>query len=177
MRNCAPGLSQYFAGRYRVTVGAQGKTFDPLRAVSGHFVRPFIRSLVFQERVSGDDLYLIVRGHIQRIMNQREGLSPCRRRLAQLRRMKRFAVGATQGQRADPFGIKRLPADGELRLLRVGRGADALAGELIRGIIIIPLFPLGDIELQAVGAGEVPRRAGDWNPHFLIDRLNIPVLS
>src|SRR6266568_4286607 len=91
--------------------------------------------------------------------------------------MKRFAIGATQGKRTDPLGVKCLPAHGELRLLCVIGGVCRLRVRGRRTVLAIPFLAFGDVELKAVRAWEVPRRAGDRNPHFLVGGPNIPVHS
>ena len=92
--------------------------------------------------------------------------------------MKRFAVTAAQGQRANPLGVKRLPAHGKFRLLRVilrmlRRAKEGWSSR--RCVLAVPFLALGNIELEAVRAGKVPRRAGHRNSHFLIGCPNVPV--
>ena len=48
-------------------------------------------------------------------------------------------------------------------------------GQNGNGVLAIPFFALGNIELEAVRAGEVPRRAGHRESHFLIGCPNVPV--
>src|SRR5262245_31457588 len=43
------------------------------------------------------------------------------------------------------------------------------------GVLAVPFFALGNIELAAVRAGEVRRRAGHRESHFLIGCPNVPV--
>ena len=74
--------------------------------------------------------------------------------------MKRFGVAATQGKRADILWIKRLPANRDLRLLRVilccAPPAETGSLETVRGVLAEPLLALGKVNLEAVEAGEVP---------------------
>ena len=51
--------------------------------------------------------------------NLSEALRGSRRNLRIMRRMKRFGVAATQGERANILGIKRLPANRDFRPLGV----------------------------------------------------------
>src|SRR6266487_1544005 len=82
-------------------VSAQSKTFEPFRAVNGS-VSPFIGHLWFQVAIPGGDLLDLGKGcKTQGIVNLLEGLGACRRKVDWRRRMKRFAVAAAQGQRAD----------------------------------------------------------------------------
>src|SRR5262249_11465869 len=109
------------------------------------------------------------------ILNQSKALTSCGRQFTYCRRMKRFNIGATQRERADPFGVKRLPAHGELWLLCVIRGVRRLRAWSCRAVLAVPFLALGDVELEAVRTREVPRRAGDRNPHFLVGCPNISV--
>src|SRR5207248_7383770 len=98
-----------------------------------------------------------------------------------MRRLKRFGIAATQGKGADIFWIKRLPADGNLWLLRVIlavrrrlKWEDARRLNC-RGVLAVPLLALGEANLEAVERGEVPCGAGEGNPHFLVNSPDIPV--
>src|SRR5213080_4403466 len=95
-------------------VSAQGKTFDPVRTVNGS-IRPFISDLWLQERISGHDYSDggVAGGQPLGIVQwvQRKTLRPCRCNVGQSRGMKRFAVSAAQGERTNPLGVKRLPAN------------------------------------------------------------------
>src|SRR5262245_3530998 len=95
--------------------------------------------------------------------------------------MKRFGVAAAQCKCADVFPINRLPADRYLRFLRV---ILAMRGRLKwecpsrqhgRGVLAVPLFALGKINLKAVKTGKVPRRAGEGDTHFLVNGADITV--
>src|SRR5258705_7528616 len=91
--------------------------------------------------------------------------------------MKRFRVTATQSQRSDILGIKRLPANRHLRLLRV---ISSVCRRLKRNqnrrcVLAVPFLPLSEVYLKAVEAGEVPCRAGKRHPHFLVDCPDVPV--
>ena len=95
--------------------------------------------------------------------------------------MEAFAVAASQGHSADVLGVKRLPADRELGPLRVELGAcrwlrRSQEGWNSRSVLAVPLLALGNIELQAVGAGEIPSRTGDRNAHFLVHTPDVPVI-
>src|SRR5262245_37701041 len=48
-------------------------------------------------------------------------------------------------------------------------------GQNGNGVLAVPFFALGNIELEAVRTGEVPHRAGHRKPHFLIGCPNVPV--
>src|SRR6266511_107933 len=93
--------------------------------------------------------------------------------------MKRFGVAATQGKGADILWIKRLPANGDLWLLRVILAVRRrLKGESSRRqnsrcVLAVPLFPLSKVNLEAIESGEVPGRASEGYPHFLVDCQNI----
>src|SRR4029453_18704456 len=95
--------------------------------------------------------------------------------------MKRFGVAATQGNGADIFGIKRLPANRDLWLLRVILAVrrwlkwEGSRRKNCRGVFGVPLLPLVKVNFEAIETGEVPRRGGQGYPHFLVDRPNIPV--
>src|SRR5206468_12439577 len=89
--------------------------------------------------------------------------------------MKPFAVSTTQGERANPVGVKRLPAHGELRLLRIKLGVLRFQDCSCRGVLAVPFLALGNVELETVRRRELPRRAGYRNTHFLVGGPNIPV--
>src|SRR5438093_1702507 len=95
--------------------------------------------------------------------------------------MKRFGIAATQGKGADKFGIERLPANRELWLLCVILAVrrrlkwESSRRQNSRGVLAVPFLALGKINLEAVETWEVPGRTGEGNPHFLVDRPNIPV--
>src|SRR5262245_22211195 len=42
------------------------------------------------------------------------------------------------------------------------------------GVLAVPFFALGNIELKAVRAREIPYRAGYWESHFLVGCPNVP---
>ena len=164
-------------------VGTQGQTFDPFRVVHGT-VGPFIRHFRMQEQVSSNAfLHLVLspecRGicNSKRIHDGREVLRACGCQLSQCRRVKGFSVTAAQCQCTDILGINRLPAHRDLRLLRViisvcrrlKRNYDC------RSIVAVPLLALGEVHLQAIEAGEVPRWAGKWHPYFLVDSPHIAI--
>ena len=44
-----------------------------------------------------------------------------------------------------------------------------------RCILAVPFLTLGKVYLKAVEPREVPRRAGEWHTHFLVDSPDIPV--
>ena len=88
--------------------------------------------------------------------------------------MKPFAVARTHRQ----FLVKRLPANRELRSLGVElrvrlRGMTEVAAVFCG----VPFLALGQIELQAVSAGEIPGWAGHGNTHFLVEAPNISIYS
>src|SRR6476646_9526854 len=97
--------------------------------------------------------------------------------------MKRFGITTAEGQRSHPLGIKRLPAHRKFWLLRVVLRVlrwdkwQVRYGENRRGILAVPFLALGNVELEAVRAGEVPHRAGDRKSHFLVGCPNVPVHS
>src|SRR5437764_12876632 len=92
------------------------------------------------------------------VTHRRERLTGAGKQLKQGRRVKRFDVSRAQGQRL----IDRLPPNVELRSLSVTE-------------VAVPFFALGIPKLQAIGAGEIPSRARNWNLHFLVDRPRIAV--
>src|SRR6266536_3622489 len=108
-------------------IRAQRKTVNPFRTVY-RSVGPFIGDLRLQIGVSSldDPNESSWRSQSLRIAKQvgerSEEFGACRSKIGECRRMKPFAVSATQGERANPVGVKRLPAHGELRLLRVKLG-------------------------------------------------------
>src|SRR5262245_57450609 len=95
--------------------------------------------------------------------------------------MKRFGIAAAQCKGADVFRINRLPANRDLRFLRVVlamRGRlkwECSARQHGRGVLAVPLFALGKVNLKAIKTGEVPRRTCKWDAYFLVDRPNITV--
>src|SRR5205807_8082504 len=156
-------------------VRTQRQAFEPFRTVN-RAIAIFIGDFRMQERISGNT-FLDLRLGLRRewIVYYWEALQAGRRKLLYCRRMKRFGVAATQGQRSDPLGIKRLPANGDLRPLRLVRGACRRRDGSCRGILTVPFLALGEVNLEAVQAGEVPRWASDRDPHFLVDGLYIAV--
>ena len=89
--------------------------------------------------------------------------------------MKRLGVAATQDKRAEIFWIKRLPADGNFRLLRI---VLAMRRRLkwkgsrrwnCRCVLAVSLFPLSKVHLEAVEPREVPHWAGEGHAHFLVN--------
>src|SRR5215471_1987284 len=95
--------------------------------------------------------------------------------------MKPFAVRATQGQRPNPLGLKRLPAYRDLWLLRVilavrcrlkGKGSRRWN---CRGVLAVPFLALRKVNFETVEACKVPCRTGEGHAHFLVDRPNVPV--
>src|SRR5204862_2552596 len=93
----------------------------------------------------------------------------------------RFGVAATQGYGANPLGIKRLPAHGNLGLLcvipAVFRGHKGLepCGYKCGSIVSVPFLSLSKVNLEAVEAGKVPGGAGKGHPHLLVHSPDIPV--
>src|SRR5215471_16306709 len=95
--------------------------------------------------------------------------------------MKRFGIAAAQSQRANILGIERLPTHRYLRLLRIILGT--LCGnkrldpdrQNSRGILTVPFLPLGKVHLQTVERREVPRRACERYPYFLVNSPDVPV--
>src|SRR6266511_4624466 len=91
--------------------------------------------------------------------------------------MKCFGVASTQSHCTDIFRIKRLPADGYLRFLRVilavrRRNKRTQNG---RSVLTVPFLALGEVHLKAVEAREVPCGAGKRHPHFLVNSPYVPV--
>src|SRR5438067_12997894 len=96
-------------------ISAQGKTCDPFRTVN-RSIRPIIGNLRLQERVPGQeypDCGAV--GCLPRSIDKKsidavsyENLSPCWCKVGQCRRMKPFAITASQGESAYPLGVKRL---------------------------------------------------------------------
>src|SRR5207249_4484083 len=128
-------------------ISAQGKTPDPFRTVN-RSIRPFVGNLWLQERVSLDEYSdRGVDGRLPRwILNADENLRPRRRKVGQRRRMKPFAISAAQGESANQLGLKRLPANGKFRLLRIKLGVLRRQNRSRRCILAIPFFALGDVE-------------------------------
>src|SRR2546428_6434624 len=95
--------------------------------------------------------------------------------------MERLGIAATQGYRPDPFRIKWLPADGNLRLLRVilavrrRQACEESRRQNCRGVVAVPFLALGKVHLKTVETGEVPRGTGDRHTHFFVDSPDIPV--
>src|SRR5215470_12065447 len=91
--------------------------------------------------------------------------------------MKRFSITATQSNRTDVLGIKRLPAHRYFRLLRVirsvRRGHKWCQNR--RSVGAVPFLALSEIHLQTVESWEVPRRTRERYPYFLVDCPDIPV--
>src|SRR5207253_11369495 len=102
-----------------------------------------------------------------------EEFGACRSKVGECRRMKPFAVSTTQGERANPVGVKRLPAHGELRLLRVKLGVLRFQDCSCRGVLAVPFLALSNVELEAVRSGEIQRRAGQRTTIFMIGCLYI----
>src|SRR5205814_7560973 len=94
----------------------------------------------------------------KRIRDQGEALSARRCNLREGRRVEPFAVAGTQGERASPLGIKRLPTDGEFRPLRVILSAcrrlkwEDSSRQNGRSVLAVPLLALGKIEFETVSA-------------------------
>src|SRR6266542_980803 len=82
--------------------------------------------------------------------------------------MERFCVTSAQGECPNPFRVERLPANGEFRLLRVVLRMLRAQNCSRRCIMAVPLFALGNVELEAVCPWQAPCRAGHWKSHFLI---------
>src|SRR5919198_500566 len=95
--------------------------------------------------------------------------------------MECLSITATQSHRADVLGIKRLPPHRHLRLLRVIPGVhrwptwEDSRRQHPRGVLAVPFLALGKVHLKAVEAREVPRGAGEWHTHFLVDCPDVPV--
>src|SRR5207244_8340456 len=113
---------------------------DPFRTVN-RSVGPFIGDLRLQIGVSSHDdpnessirsqsLWIA-----KKFGERSEEFAACRSKVGECRRMKPFAVSATQGERANPVGVKRLPAHGELRLLRGQLGAPGCQEFSCRGVL------------------------------------------
>ena len=66
--------------------------------------------------------------------------------------MKYFAISAAQGKSTNTLRVKRLPANGKFRLLRVKLGVLLRQNGSRRGILAVPFITLGDAELKAVRA-------------------------
>src|SRR5438552_19113455 len=88
--------------------------------------------------------------------------------------MKCLGVTGAQRQRADPLGIKRLPAHRKfrflcvvLRVLRWDKRQEADRQDS-GSVLAVPFLALGNVELEAVRTGRVPRRAGDGEAKLLI---------
>src|SRR4029077_11147452 len=129
-------------------VSAQRKPLDPLRTVNSP-VAPFVCHLRLEVGIASEHLpHPIVVGSSW-VANRPEALAPGWRQVGESRRMKRFGVTATQGKRANPFGIKRLPADGEFRFLRVKLRMLRFDDCSCRSVLAIPFLALGDIKLEA----------------------------
>ena len=96
--------------------------------------------------------------------------------------MERLGIAATQRHRADILGIKRLPADRYLRLLRIIRCcARARPAGTVRKVApprccccTIPRARQSPPRSYR-SRREVPRGTGEWHPHFLVDSPDIPV--
>ena len=93
----------------------------------------------------------------ERIGYDREALRARRGNFSQCRSMERLGIAATQGECADILGIKRLPADRYLRLLRIILTVRRPARENSRrqhsrGIVAVPFFSFGKVHLEAVEA-------------------------
>src|SRR5437762_7586857 len=161
-------------------VRAQGKAFDPFWTVN-RSVGPFIGDLRLQIGVSSHDdpNESSIRSQSLRIAKKfgerSEEFGACRSKVGECRRMKPFAVSTTQGERANPVGVKRLPAHGELRLLRVKLGVLRFQDRSWRSVLAVPFLALGNVDLEAVRPWQFPRWAGHRNTHFLIGCPNIPV--
>src|SRR6266446_3596651 len=89
--------------------------------------------------------------------------------------MKRFAVTAAQGQCTNPLGIKRLPAHGKFRLLRVIlrvlRRDKWLArdGQNCRGVLTVPFLAL---QYRTRGCTHRGSSTAGWSPESALpDRL------
>src|SRR6267378_143547 len=114
-------------------------------------------------------------------MNLGKVLRACGRKLRQCGCMKRFGVAATQSHSANPLGIKRLPAHGNLRLLRVipavSRGDKRLKPyrENCGSVVAVPFLAFSKVNLEAVEAGEIPSGTGERHPHFLVHSPDIPI--
>ena len=94
--------------------------------------------------------------------------------------MKRFGVAATQGKGADILGIDAASGQKILASARyTGYGPPAGMGRVqkaeLRRYSGVPFLPFGKVNLEAIESWEIPSRAGKGNPHFLVDRPNIPV--
>src|SRR5207249_849363 len=161
-------------------VSAQGKTFDPVRTVN-RSIRPFISDLWLQERISGRDypdrgaIGSQALGIVKIAGNQGQTLLPCRCKVGECWGMKRFAVSAAQGQRANPLGVKRLPANGKFRLLRIKLGVLLRQNRSCGRVLAVPFLALSNAELETVRSWKIPGGAGYRNTHFLIDAPNVPV--
>src|SRR5712671_1486539 len=107
-------------------IGAEREAFDPFRSVN-RSVGPFIGNLRIEKRVSTQEEPngSSWRRQSLRIVKKtgwEEEFGAGRRKVGQCRRIKRFGVRAAQGEGANPLGLKRLPANGKFRLLRVKPG-------------------------------------------------------
>src|SRR5439155_21179172 len=95
--------------------------------------------------------------------------------------MEGLGIAATQGHRADILGIKWLPSDRNLRLLRVVPAVlrretrEESRGQHRRSVVAVPFLPLGEVHLEAVEAGEVPRGTGERHAYLLVNSPDIPV--
>src|SRR5437588_5084231 len=159
-------------------VGAQGKILAPVRTVN-RSIRPFISDLWIQERIPGHDypdggaLGSQPFGIVQ--FAQRKTLHPCRCNVGQSRGMKRFAVSAAQGEGTNPLGVKRLPANGKFRLLRVVLRVLLRQNGSRRGILAIPFLALGNAELETVRSWKIPTGACHRNTDLLLGAPNVTV--
>src|SRR5207302_6976965 len=163
-------------------ISAQGKTSDPFRTVNCS-IRPFVGNLRIEERVSSQEEPNASSWRRQslRIVKKTGGeeeFGAGRRKVGQCRRIKRFAVRATQGEGANPLWVKRLPAKRKFRLLRVKLGVflrENRRSSSRRCILAIPFFALGDVELETVCSWKIPTGAGHRNTHFLKGSPNVSV--
>src|SRR5438128_7316106 len=95
--------------------------------------------------------------------------------------MEGLGIAATQGHRADILGIKRLPADRNLRLLRIipavlcREAREESRRQHRRSVVAVPFLAFSKVHLQTVETRKVPCRAGEWHPYLLVNSPDIPV--
>src|SRR6478672_3639526 len=108
----------------------------------------------------------------ERIGYDWETLRGRRRDLAQLRRVERLRVAASQRECPDILGIHRLPANRYLRLLCIipamprRHGREKPRRQDRGSVGAIPFFSFSEVYFQAVEAREVPCRTCEWHTYF-----------
>ena len=95
--------------------------------------------------------------------------------------MERLGIAAAQRERPDILGIYRLPANRNLRLLRIIPAMrcwdlrEQRGSQHCGGVGAIPFFSFGKVYLEAVDAPEVPCRTGEWHTYFFVDSPDVPI--